>query len=411
MFRQLVCLAALLCIGCITDKGGGDGGVEDPGVNQRNGPDEPGGAVDSLLVPAACNAGDELELTVAIERRGHGLSAESRVGDARLGERLGHADFRVSEALAEVDGETGAVGVEPVGLEYQWTGGEARKRDDLLVVLAMDHSGSLVGQDPRTLDIDLVRASDRRDERITFFQQLVGDLDEAEVADGAQVFLSLISFNGSFANVDPSYASPTLNRDVIREGLELHSRAEEGLTPLADGMKAALDRILLASGNEDLRPVLVLFTDGVEVAADGSAGGDTSTASLWGEDGDVGMVRRYEDAGVPVIVVHLQSAVNAGFARGRDPDLVDLACRTGGDYFFVERAEEFTQSPSLLRVIRDRIFGAWKLRVSAPEAPEGQPWLLSGQLSLEVGGASVEGRFEASESNIDHEDGRLWFPR
>ncbi len=124
----------------------------------------------------------------------------------------------------------------------------------------------------------VARASDRQgdhtDLRIAFFQQLVTDLEAREEESDDDLFISLISFNGNFANVRPEYATSTLNKDIIRAGLTELARDEEGLRPLADSLRAALERVIFAAGNLDLNPIVILFTDAVERAADRSFGGE-----------------------------------------------------------------------------------------------------------------------------------------
>ncbi len=389
-----------------------------------------------LLVPGACIVEDNLsqvDLSVMLLD----VSNQSIQPDALLarefqpvGELLSINNFEFSrpatagqdfpeDAFVEGEAEPAqkGVAVNPISLEFKWTGGIERKDDSKLVVLAMDHSGSLAGQDPRTLLFDISRASDRSgegsDQRIVFFQQLVADLEEREKESDENFFMSLISFNGSFANVREEYATPTLNKDIIRDGLTALSRDEEGLTPLADGLKAALERVITAGGNEDLNPIVVLFTDGVERAADGSSGGDTSTSSLYdGGDGTAGMIRRYSELNIPVIVLHLQSAVNSGFERGRDRALMDLACQTGGEYIFLERADEFTKSDSLSIVVKNRISGIWRLRTETTlgQAAFGSDnYLLSTEVSATLSGREESARVARSETNLDYEDSRLWF--
>ncbi len=343
----------------------------------------------------------------AVDTLGLDLLLEDQNGRVLVGGEVepSFQDFSFGEAEVEGGELEGPrpLALDPVGLSYQWAGGEGRRDDERLLVLAVDHSGSLIGQDPRTLQIDLTRAADRQDNRIAFLTQLVNDVPD-------DTWLSLVSFNGNFPDLNPDYATPTQAHGTIQEGLELLQRDEEGLTPLADALDSILRRVVEVPGNAELNPTVLLFTDGVERSSDGMSGGDTSNATLSGPEG---VIERYATAGVPVIVLHLQSAPQAGFRRGRDPELVDLACRSGGEYIFLERAEELIESETL-RALPGRLPGVWRLdtRTDLPlEAFAPGEYLLSTRLSFLFEARNAELDLGPDPDGLAHRDNRIWLQK
>ncbi len=356
----------------------------------------------SSSAPAACPGGDlsRVELQLVLGAGNDTLTPGARVRGEALTDTLSADAFSFARpASPAADGEgpgvaTPAEGGEPLSVEltpgdapFSWNGGAAREGDDRLVVLALDHSGSLIGQDPVTGSVDISRGSDVRDERISFFQQLLHGLDDS-------AFVSLVSFRGALVDLDPEVAAPTRNRDVTREGLEALQRGEEGQTPLADTLVAIRDRILAV--NEDLNPTVVLFTDGVE-------GRDSSEASL------ADVAGTYADAGIPVVVLHLQPPPTAEGPRGRDPALLELACGSGGAYLFLERASVFTESRDLIPSVRGLLRGHWRLAVDTSlggmEHPPGG-YLLATELTVRLG--DVSRSVELTRSPERSDDRRAW---
>jgi hypothetical protein len=388
-------------------------------------PDEPdAGAApfsfDRLLVPGACPAdGAAVDLTLALLSGGHALLPDDRAGGATVGEQLAANAFRFAPPADRQTGGDGAVepegsdaaplpvGLAPRDLTFLWTGGREREHDARLVVLLLDQSGSLIGQDANTGAVDTTRASDLDDARLLFFRQLVHGLPDPD-------YVSLIWFNGSFPTFDPQYAAPTRNRDVITDGLGLLSRGQDGGTPLADALDQTLSRLVEFPDNADLNPVVVLFTDGTE-------GGDTSPGPRTLD----AVIDRYAhhrrtvndrtvDAPVPVIVVHLQPPASAGLPRGRDPQLARLACATGGEYVFLRDPREFDAGvdPDLAPFVLDRLRGAWRLRVAldpgqATLAPR-TGYLLTTEVGVTAAGTRRSATLEAPAQPGDR-DTRVWF--
>ncbi|MCA9560865.1 MAG: VWA domain-containing protein [Myxococcales bacterium] len=370
-----------------------------------------------LLVPGACKVSDDLQMIDISVMMLDGTTA--LLPDDRLqrefepiSQLLSHEDFRfartadstldtaeVAVALGEDSGMQQGVDLRTLSLEFDYSGGADRQQDRRLVVLLMDHSGSLVGEDPFTQMITPGNATDREDQRIAFFQQLVNNLPR-------EYLVSLVSFKGSFVNITAEYSTPQPNRENIAEGIGELQFDESGRTPLADALDQTLTRIIDSQGNRDLNPVVILFTDGVE-------DGDASATNL------EAVTERYANhAGgpVPVIVMQLQPPIptggSPGFARGRDLGLVNLACRTGGEHLFIEAPAEFTESQNLQAIVRNRIVGTWRLRTETTMNRAAFPpdnYFLSTELTVTLGGRSRSQALSRGSSGRDFDDTRLWF--
>ncbi len=370
-----------------------------------------------LLVPGACEVSDDLQMIDISVMMLDGTTA--LLPDDRLqrefqpvSELLSHEDFafartadstldvpEVGIALGENSGMQQGVDLRTLSLQFEYSGGEERQQDRRLVVLLMDHSGSLIGEDPFTQMINTANATDREDQRIAFFQQLVNNLPR-------EYLVSLVSFKGSFVNITEQFSTPQPNRENIADGIGELQFDEGGLTPLADALDQSLTRIIDSEGNRDLNPVVILFTDGVE-------SGDTSATNLQA------VTERYASrAGgpVPVIVMQLQPPIptdgSPGFTRGRNPDLVNLACRTGGEYLFIEAPAEFTESQNLQSIVRNRIVGTWRLRTETTMNRAAFPpdnYFLSTELTVTLGGRSRSQALSRGSSGRDFDDTRLWF--
>lgn len=369
-----------------------------------------------VIVPGACKLQDDvgtMSLSVLLLGGDGQLTPDSRLSGAQglVGQRLTFGSFSFDKApadagnlFAEPAAATGAagdqkgVGLQPVSVEYEYSGGIDRRDETKLVVLMMDKSGSLIGRDPFTGDVDVGKASDQSQQRLAFFSGLLENLPE-------NYRVSLIPFNGDFAQFTEEYATPTPNRDVIRAGLELATRASEatGLTPLARALDSTFTRVI-EPNLQGMNPVVVVFTDGLE-GVDMAA--DLATQSA-----------RYASGGlaqspVPIIIIHLQPPPTVEEAlRGRDPVLADLACQTGGEYIFLERADEFTTTSYLQPAVLNRIDGTWKLDVDTTlsgAAFEPGPWLLSTQLEVVLAGEARSFALQRARQRDDLRDSRLWF--
>ena len=172
--------------------------------------------------------------------------------------------------------------------------------------------------------------------------------------------------------------------------------------------------------NADLNPVVVLFTDGSEE--------DETISSLRGENGALELYANgYKNNGltapVPVIVLHLdqkpiaaadQNNGGFGFSSGRDERLVELACATGGDYVFLEGAEEMTSGRlgSLARIVRNRIDGAWSVTAETGLGElDADSWYISTTMRVNVASKELSFAMERGDVSDPSSDSRLWFTR
>jgi hypothetical protein len=356
----------------------------------------------NILVPGACRVGDDLGLVdvsaLLLNGPESSLTPTSKLRGLSgfVGDYLTPANFEYAHVpsgsglekvgFTEPDRVPAALLAE--GLEYLFPGGEAAQSKDRLVVFLMDSSGSLIGEGPRGGGVDVANASDRNDERITFFSQLLRSLPSA--SDN----VSLIWFN-DLPVIRPEYATPTRNREIIDQGLNDEVQfAERGQTQTAAALDAALNSVILA--NDSLNPMVILFTDGVE---------DEDAIDL------TAVTERYMTAAgqpIPVIVMDLQPRAGSDLAQGRDPKLLDLACKTGGEYIFLPNAQEFTESRNLLSMVRNRLRGVWRVRTRSDmnTLPGGQEYFLSTVLTASVG----ESQNSFPMENVPGlEDTRLWF--
>jgi Mg-chelatase subunit ChlD len=296
-----------------------------------------------------------------------------------------------------------------------------------LIVFALDNSGSLLGSDDRqdTLVVNTyndMAASDRGDNRKVFFDQM---LDLFNPRD--HVSLVKISTNGgNIIDCNDSCtagslhlcSTPTRERSVVRCGLQALATDEAGTTPINQVLKDIYRRVILNS--TDLNPVVVLFTDGAE--------DDDTIESLLGPDGAIELFANgYQNnaltAPVPVFVLHLdQKPIAAaavedggfGFRAGRDERLMQLACATGGDYIFLEGAEEMTSGRlgSLSRIVRNRIEGAWTVTAETGLGElEASDWYVSTTMRVTVANKQLSFAMERGDVSDPSSDSRLWFSR
>lgn len=369
--------------GAQADGGGGFGGAGGGfGGAGGGGPSE--GAFTRLTGGGVCPAeGDEIVFELMPLDGAAALTPGTRLEGAMqpLGEVWSAADVRFSivdegpagDGTVEVPGgDLSPITLDPVALEYATLGGAGRAGDATLVVLMMDHSGSMVGRDPITDEFDPSRASDLNDLRLAFMSQWLERLPD-------DVLVSLVPFQGEFADITPEFSTPTRNRDVIAEGLETLQFDESGPTPLTRTLRDSLERII--EPNPAMNPVVLLFTDGVE-------DGDPTDQ----QGGFERVVDAYANGSTPtpVIVMHLQPPGTLPDARrGRDPRLVNLACRTGGAYVFLPSAEGLLVDPELMTRMVNRIGGAWRARVRSDVEAGEAPQLISTEVEVEIDGRAL----------------------
>lgn len=293
------------------------------------------------------------------------------------------------------------VSLQSVDINFDFTGNDELREKETLVILLMDQSGSLFGKYSDVEAPNFDQATDFKSERITFFKQFVKNLP-------SDYYVSLISFKERFSSLndeDSETNIPTQNRELINERLEeLRSSNEKGVgTPLIEALVDAKKLIDQALTGKDYKPIIILFTDGVE-------SGDTSPSNETLE----GMSLEFKRLNIPVHVVELQppAAIADDDRRGYDLDLSLLACQTGGDYLLVKQADEFTKSNSLEPILLNRMVGRWKLRIQSDLVdndvfPPNQGYLLSTDLQVTLGGQTRA--YSMSFSGVEAtNDQRLW---
>lgn len=366
-----------------------------------------------VIVPGACKVDDSLgqvDFSVMLLDGTRALLPDTRLnGEVEpVGGLLDYTSFAFDPAPSDLmynfstagaaigpDGSPQPVGLQRSSLDFVYSGGEDRKNDPRLVVMMLDQSGSLVGFDPFNGMFDPRQASDRADQRLSFFQQLIGNLPN-------EYHLSLVSFSGDFANITPEYSTPVRNKSVILEGLNALQYTEGGTTPLARALKDTRERVIEPNGG--MNPAVILFTDGVE------DGDPTDGNGAFAQE-----VTSYERDGnpIPVIVIHLQPPVDVpAERRGRNARLAELACRTGGEYIFLPDAEQFTTNNNLQAAVLNRIVGVWRLRAdSTLSGPDFEPggWLLSTQITVSLAGRELSTDLQLTSGQGGVTDTRAWF--
>ena len=391
------------------------------GCDSTVGLDATRSTLNDLLVPGACRVSgfeDLSEIDVSVILVGDqeailpdtkvqretepvgGLLTPSSFGWARLSGPDDVPGTLPGLAQGVMGGATDDVDLKVKSVEFRYNGGAERRGDPRLVVFLIDSSGSLRGRDIRTGEVDDNKASDKDDQRFAFFNQLLGAMPR-------NYYVSLVSFNNEIPNIDPGDANdgpavPTRNRDIIEQAISDIEQAEEGATPLARALRDTKSSII--DSNTDLNPVVVLLTDGVE---EGDPTDDADRSRL------KEAIAAYEAAKIPVIVLQLQPPVLAGTPRERDPLLVDLACRTGGEFLFLEQPEEFTASESQVSsIVRHRLVGSWVVRTqttlsNASFGPDS--YFISSELTVTLGGETQPERLARSRDQLlDFLDTRLW---
>lgn len=311
------------------------------------------------------------------------------------------ASFEEGPGHVCVDSATGDWSAQSLGLysgtsRFEPPGGESRRFDDRLVVLLVDHSGSMKGQPDPNSPVELGTATDPNDARITLLKNLVTSPSIPPATN-----FSLVWFNARQPHITQEFATPTRNREVMvcptgasesasacREnaefdGLSRLERGESDGTPLVDALDQTYNIVIAGNRTISLNPVVVLVTDGTE-------NGDTSgSGRSLGEVASKYSEHTYNGFGapVPVIVVHLQPTLASGWPRGRDAALYELACATGGEYFFVEHPEDLYQDDDVEIGVLGRLFGTWRLSLSADELVALEPggWLLGADARFRLG--------------------------
>jgi hypothetical protein len=335
-------------------------------------------------------------------------------------------------AYVTVDGQSNdhrELGLSDPNVNFDYVDGVENQSASPYMILLMDQSSSIIGQEIDS--IDLTKATDANDQRLAFFKQLIdnmptsyyasiisykGDFDDATQEDNEvkgpislnpnKTYETVLSEQGQKAEVS---GAALLNKRL--ESFELKATLELG-TPRIRALKSGLELAKNAINNpprdasQGLRPVVVLFTDGVE-------GGDTSGAS----ESIADIAAQYAEQNIPVHVVHLQPppTVDATL-RGRDAELAALACQTRGDYLFVPKASTFSESKTLRPILSNRLDGRWVLDVQSTFGNDmafepGLDYFLSTALQVTLGEETRTYSVSNSEDRDPSKDQRLWMSK
>lgn len=312
--------------------------------------------------------------------------------------------------------------IDPIGVQFDYVAGEDQQDKAPYVIFVLDQSSSHIGE--TAIDLDLNKATDSSDQRISFFTQVIKNLPHS-------YFASIISYRGSFDDAlkedNPTNVPLSLNPKTTyayeEDGVRKEKNGAEILTdrlktftvkknlevgtPMILALKSALK---LAKDSRDnppsskgVRPVVVLYTDGIE---EGDTSGSTETLS--------DMAALYAEAGIPVHVMHL----NLPFAfsddeRRRDVELGQLACKTRGDYIFVQKDKSFSESNIFQQVISNRIDGRWLLKVQSDFQnvdvfPREQGYLFNTTLKVSLGAETkIFSVAKSLDGNLS-KDQRVW---
>lgn len=318
-------------------------------------------------------------------------------------------DFQTPAVAVRDDGSEMKRGITlaPSSLTFQYPGSEDRKLDNRLVVFVLDHSASLAGLDPNGTP-NLALRTDEQDQRITFFNSLLSNLPPGH-------FVSLVKMNDQGANItgdcdvddacgeeERVCSKPFRNREPVQCGLSSLQFGERGQTPLNQTLKDVMRQVI--EPNSDLNPVVVVFTDGVESddpSGDILAPGEAADLYQTGIAGNP----------VPIIFLHLQPPRTSPHPQGRNPGFQELACRSGGEYLFLESPDEFTESDVLRTTVSGRIEGAWRLQTSTtlgyPEFEAGG-YLVSSILTVRLADQQKPAAMKRDPDGNVVLDSRLW---
>lgn len=176
--------------------------------------------------------------------------------------------------------------------------------------------------------------------------------------------LTFSNFTSDYGNDGSNVNTPVRNKDLVETALEelKYSSKYQARTPLVQALSDA-KRMIENLAPDTYDPVVVVFTDGVE-DGDNSMGGETieSLASFY--------VQRH----VPVHTIQLKAKQDPAPPSGdleaekeRPTPLVQmsqLACQTGGDFYYIRNAEDFTTNNDLGTMLRNRLAGRWSLKVA-----------------------------------------------
>ena len=297
--------------------------------------------------------------------------------------------------VAYIEGENGTsmgsllpIAAETINLEYRWSSGvldqiqldnvtqlntnnadperlatqtvgelsNALKDRKPLLILLLDQSHSVLGLGRSSQQY----GSDIGHQRLTFFSTLINNLDDSyEIA-----MLSFSGTSSTFGTDRSQVSRPVNSRDLVIDELnELNQSTNfKERTPLLQALTDAKS-LIEGLGDDTYDPVVVVFTDGTE-------SGDSSMGALSQEE----LATFFEDQHIPVHTVQLRAKIDPANDPAIEAErpkpmlqMSELACRTGGDFFYLRDADQFTYNDSLEPVLRNRLAGRWSLKVRSAD--------------------------------------------
>jgi len=315
-----------------------------------------------------------------------------------------------------------SLAINPLDVSFDYVAGEEGQSASPYVIFVMDQSSSHIGQ--TSSEIVLNKATDSTDQRISFFTQVIKNLPESYYA-------SIISYRGNFDDAQetdnptniPLSLNPSQKYEYEEDGVARKTSGEELLTqrlrgftvkanlefgsPRIKALKSAYELATEAiasppANSNGLRPVVVLYTDGVE---DGDSSGLSDSLS------DIAAL--YAAADIPVHVVHLNLPITFDPSeRLRDQELAELACATRGDYLFVQNSKSFSESKTLQPILNNRIDGRWKLTLESTlntnSFPGEQGYLFNSALQVTLGAETKTYSIAKAMDGSPSKDQRVW---
>ena len=304
-------------------------------------------------------------------------------------------------------GDPSTVQLSPKNVSFEWASSDPSAGRIPLFILLMDQSHSVLGLSRSEQRF----GSDIGHQRITFFKSLINNLsDDFEVA-----MLTFSGFTTDYGSDSSVVNKPTRNRELVANALEelKFSNKYQARTPLSQALNDA-KKLIEEQPADTYDPVIVVFTDGVEDGDNTMSGSNIEELASF-------FVQRH----VPVHTVQLKAKQDTAPASG-DLDaeaerpkpleaMSALACQTGGDFYYIRNAEDFTTNNDLGPMLRNRLTGRWSLKVNTDmfEAVQGDAPGVMLTTELEATLAGEVERFNAAQTiesitSTVKTDNRIW---
>ena len=302
--------------------------------------------------------------------------------------KIENAELEDAPAYVETEdglttGNPYSISLSPVRVEYQWASKDPEAGRIPLLILLMDQSNSVLGLS-RSMQ---TYGSDYTNHRIDFFKGLIKFLEPS-------FSVAMITFSDTSSSYDDELSqlnTPVINRDLINSELEnlRFSNTYQPGTPLNQALADTKSMIKSLEPNT-YDPVVVVFTDGLE-------GKDNSVDAPAFDD----LASFFINERIPVHTIQLQAKQDdAGDPEEeikRPQPLVnmsELACATGGDFYFLRSADEFSNNYDLLHMLRNRLSGRWSLLADTDFSGIFEPSPTSGLMLTTQVEVTLSGEFE-----------------